>query len=235
VYVIKGRDRLKNARQSGGMHASKVFILDDGFQHRRLKRDLDIVLVDSHDGFGNGRIFPGGTLREPPSAIKRADVVVLTKSDFGKDNVRNLRIILSGKFKKHKSLEAIYKPSWLYSLRDGSRKEIDAIRSKKVSLVSAVANPAYFKYMVNNLGAEIIHKMDFPDHHNYTQKDFERIEKTAIEQGCEYVVVTEKDMVKLAKLDIKNLKLEILVLHVELEITKGMEELVAGLNSMLSS
>jgi len=102
-------------------------------------------------------------------------------------------------------------------------------------LVSAVANPAYFKYMVNNLGAEIIHKMDFPDHHNYTQKDFERIEKTAIEQGCEYVVVTEKDMVKLAKLDIKNLKLEILVLHVELEITKGMEELVAGLNSMLSS
>lgn len=104
IPVIKGRDRLKSAREAETAHNAEILIMDDGFQHRRLSRDLDILLIDAKETFGNECIFPRGILREPLSAIKRAEVVVLTKADFGKDNIRNLRITLSGDMKKHKAL-----------------------------------------------------------------------------------------------------------------------------------
>jgi len=240
IPVIKGRDRVKTAKESVELCKPHVIILDDGFQHRRLKRDLDIVLVDSHEGFGNRKLFPRGTLREFPSSIKRADIVVLTKADFGKENIRNLRILLSGKYKKHKSLEAIYRPLWFTDLNGEIKRDINSVCSKKVCVVSAIANASYLKYMLKNMEVEIVQEIEYPDHHDYTQDDIEAVQKKANEAGCDYIITTEKDAVKIKKLPLdftrdkqsSDSKINILVLHVKLEITKGMEELVDRLNSI---
>ncbi|MCK4463594.1 MAG: tetraacyldisaccharide 4'-kinase [Candidatus Omnitrophica bacterium] len=243
VPVIKGRDRVESAKEAKRIYNSEILILDDGFQHRRLKRDLDIVLIDARQSFGNERIFPRGVLREPLSALKRADIIVLTKADFGRDNIRNLRITLSGGFEKHKALEAVYKPMRFLGLRDGKRLGLEIARNKKICVLSAIADSAYFKYMLKNLGAGLTEIIDYPDHHNYTEKDLAYVEKKAQESGCEFIVTTEKDAVKLsaisyplrggsASLRTQLSATPILVLCIELEITKGMEELIARLNRL---
>ena len=232
VPVIKGRDRVKSAKEAKRIYNSEILILDDGFQHRRLKRDLDIVLIDARQSFGNERIFPRGILREPLSAIKRADIIVLTKADFGRDNIQNLRITLSGDFKKHKALEAVYKPMWFLGLRDGSRLGLEIVRNKKICVLSAIADSAYFKYMLKNLGADLAQVIDYPDHHNYAEKDLDYVQNKAENKGCEFIVTTEKDMVKLSAIRYPLNAIPILALHIELKITKGMEELISRLNSL---
>ncbi len=232
VPVMKGRDRLRSAKKAKSIHNSEILILDDGFQHRRLKRDLDIVLIDAHQSFGNECIFPRGMLREPLSALKRADIIVLTKADFGIGNIRNLRITLSGVLQKHKALEAVYKPTCFIDLRDGNRLNFKTVQNKKICVLSAIADSAYFKYMLKNLGADLVEAIDYPDHHNYTEGDLMYVEKKALESGCEFIITTEKDAVKLENLQLKTYNLQLLALHIELEITKGMEELIDRLNRL---
>lgn len=233
--LLVGRDRIKSAKEARRRHNSEILILDDGFQHRRLKRDLDIVLVDSHEAFGNGHFFPRGILREPQDSIKRADLVILTKTDFGKDNIRDLRITLSGDFKKHKTLESVYKPIFFLNLDDGRRLSLDIVQNKKICALSAIANPSYFKYILKGLKCEIIESFDYLDHHDYTEKDLRYIQDNAKRLGCEFIVTTEKDAVKIKRIQRKDLRIQILALHIELEITKGREELIARLDSLYSS
>ena len=235
VPVIKGRDRLRSAKKTKSIHNSEILILDDGFQHRRLKRDLDIVLIDARQSFGNECIFPRGMLREPLSALKRADIIVLTKADFGIGNIQNLRITLSGVLEKHKALEAVYKPTFFIDLRDGNRLNLKTVQNKKICVLSAIADSAYFKYMLKNLEADLVEAIDYPDHHNYTEGDLMYVEKKALESGCEFIITTEKDAVKLENLQLKTYNLQLLALRIELEITKGMEELVDRLNRLYTS
>jgi len=230
AQVFVGRDRVKNAREAAGLGVGAI-VLDDGFQHRRLGRDLDIVLVDSVNPFGNGRLFPRGILREAPLNLKRADIVVLTKADKGKD-------ILKGTEEKIKKIipgaaiiKAFHRPVKLIEFLKGRAEGLSFIRGKKVLLVSAICDPGYFRYTVEKTGASVTAEFIFPDHYTYAEDDLERIFKESRDKNTSIIVTTEKDAVKLKNFTVPD-DFRILALAVELEIIEGEEILDAQLHRL---
>jgi len=226
VKVLVGKDRVRSAREAENSGIS-VVILDDGFQHRRLKRDIDIVLLDSTNPFGNGRLFPRGILREPMTALKKADIIVLTKADKGKENIagieRSLRKIAPGKL----VLKAEHAPGRLFDIRERIIEEASYIRGKTVCMLSGICDGSYFKYTVEKIGAHIELEFIFPDHYAYGAADLGRVLGECRRKGIDIIITKEKDAVKLRKIPIEISKPRILALSVELELTRGKEEIDA--------
>jgi len=226
VKVFVGKDRVKSARAAEGCGICAM-ILDDGFQHRRLKRDIDIVLLDSTNPFGNRRLFPRGILREPMMSMKRAGIIVLTKADKGKDNIsaieRSLRKIAPGK----SILKAVHKPGRLLDVHRGSAEEAAFVNGKTVCALSGICDPSYFRYTLEKIGAFIGLEFIFPDHYLYKAADLGRIFGECMKKNINTIITTEKDAVKLKKLLPGEPALRILALSVELELIRGKEEIDA--------
>lgn len=234
IPVIVGRDRVKSANDAEKLYNAEILLLDDGFQHRRLKRDLNILLIDAVSPFGNKHMLPRGVLREPLSAIKCADIIVLTKVDLGRHNVDGLRKVLSECFKIDKIVETAYKPIFFSDIATKNQLELNVIKGRKIGVFSGIADPRYFKHILRGLGAVLVREFDYPDHQDYSKKDIDFIEKESEKSNCEFIITTEKDSVKLERLITKQGKAKILALYVKIEITSGMEELidrVSGPNS----
>ena len=171
------------------------FILDDGFQHMQLARDADIVLLDASDPFGGGRCLPAGRLREPISALKRADVVVITRSE--RAPAVELRV------RRHSAAPIFYATTELADvsvLRDGRVTEtVSATEWKqtKVFAFCGIGNPAAFFADLRDWGFSIASTADYPDHHRYTQLDATELETRARAHKAGALVCTEKDMFNL--------------------------------------
>lgn len=202
IPVVKCADRyagglfyLDSALSSGRSH--HLFILDDGFQHWRLHRDVDILLVDATDPFGNERLFPEGRLREPLSAMKRAHAIVITRTDTaGKETGTKILQRIRTYNPEAPVYMSSHRPYCLVE-RDGGQKGIDTLRGRKVHAFAGIANPEHFRDTLASIGARVASFSSFSDHHRYTQKDFDRIGEQA--SGAEMVITTEKDLVKLRK------------------------------------
>jgi len=229
IKVFVGRDRVKFAQEALGQGADTV-ILDDGFQHRRLKRDLDIVLIDSTNPFGNGFLFPRGILREPPGSLKRADIIVLTKTDKGCSGI----LATEEKIKKiapdKNIVKAEHKPQNLCDMKTGSPTEISYINGKTVCVVSAICDSSYFKHTVQGTGAKVGLEFVFSDHYAYIKGDLDHIFEECKKKEINIIVTTEKDAVKLKKIMLteKNIQKafpDTLVLGIELKIVQGEKEL----------
>jgi tetraacyldisaccharide 4'-kinase len=195
-----------------------VFILDDGFQHRALHRDTDVLLIDATNPFGNGRLFPEGRLREPLSAMKRADIIVITKSDMaGRISVEST----VQKVRKHNPYAPVFtanhRPVSLVK-PSGLPTPLDKLMGKDVYVFSGIANPSYFKAMLASKGAEVVRFKKFRDHHAYRQSDIDKIIRSAA--GMD-IITTEKDMVKLRGLDNTE---NILALKIEFSVEDGFYE-----------
>jgi tetraacyldisaccharide 4'-kinase len=227
--VFVGRDRVKSVK-TVCLGGARSVILDDGFQHRRLERDLDIVLVDSTDPFGNRHIFPRGILREPLIDLKRAGIIVLTKTDRERDTAA-----IEGEIKKISPgaaiVKAFHRPQGLSGLWGGGREALSSIDKKNVCIFSAICDPAYFRYTVERAGATIGREFIFPDHYVYKRKDLERIFRDCETRGIGVIITTEKDAVKLKKFDFKSAP-GIFALSVKFEITEGEEALDAELRRL---
>ncbi|MBI5143646.1 MAG: tetraacyldisaccharide 4'-kinase, partial [Candidatus Omnitrophica bacterium] len=217
------------------MNGSDTAILDDGFQYWELERDLDIVLIDSRNPFGNGQLFPRGVLREPKDSIKRADIIVFTKVnkalcdiDIVKESLRKIKddIVFA---------EAIHKPKGLYEIRTKKILDLTYTRGKKTILFSSIGDPEYFEETVKDLGANIIMHLKFPDHHNYSIIDIEHIAKMCNEKNFDILLTTEKDAVKLNRLGLAIADYTVTVLSVEMEISAGRENVIAGLHSLYNN
>lgn len=230
--ILVGEDRARSARRAMRLYGSDTAILDDGFQHWELARDLDIVLIDSSNPFGNGSLFPRGVLREPKSALKRADIVVLTKVNLLAGGTEALR----RKILKIKSdidiLEAVHKPRHFYDIKQRKEVDLSRISAKRVVLLSSIGDPGYFESTVKGLGAVVVEHMAFGDHHNYSQSDKSRIVKRLSERAFDLIVTTEKDAVKLARMSITFPDHTVLVLVIATDIIKGREALVGRLHSL---
>lgn len=228
--VFVARDRVKAARQASESGARTV-ILDDGFQHRRLKRDLDIVLLDSGNPFGNRRLFPRGILREPPLNLKRADIIVLTKADWKEADARaterKVRKILPGT----PLIKAFHKPVELVELWKGGKEALSAIDKKRICIFSAICDSGYFRRTVEKTGAVVELEFIFPDHYLYKTMDLARISRKCKARNVDTVIVTEKDAVKLKGL-IPRAHPGIFALSIELEIIEGEEKLDAELHRL---
>lgn len=199
VPIIKCADRYE-----GGMFAINsnlftlnsqfIFILDDGFQHLQLHRDKDIVLIDATNPFDNGKLFPEGRLREPLSALKRADIIILSKADMA-DKKRTSECI--SKIKRYNADVPIFSsshvPAALISA-SGEAESLNTLKKRRVYAFSGIANPFYFEALLRLMGAEIVKSKRFRDHHHYQQGD---IDKIINEAGSMDIITTEKDIVKL--------------------------------------
>lgn len=193
--VVCGADRVAAAQQALDEHAATVIVLDDGFQHWRLGRDVDILLVDGRAGFGNGALLPAGPLREPLRALGRADAIVITKAAPG-SRVAEVLVRLAPAVP---TFAADLAPTSLVVSEDGllvSRPLGDLV-GRKVVTVSAIAQPQSFYELLGQLEVRAVEVMEFPDHHQFTQADWQRI--TQAGHRADLVVCTEKDIVKLRR------------------------------------
>lgn len=199
VPIYVGADRRQSARLACILDQAQVLILDDGFQHLRLARDLNILLVDAQRGLGNGRLLPAGPLREPASALARADVIVITKANLG--DAGSLERLLR---QKHGVSQPVfrcdYTPGRLRRLDGGATRPIAGLRGARVSLICGIAQPEGFRRTVAQAGAKVEELLAFPDHFAYPDEALRAIE-TRI-QGPDHDapewITTEKDAVKLA-------------------------------------
>ena len=207
IPVVMGKDRYKSGifaieNLPSGIRNPKsgmLFILDDGFQHRGLYRDIDVLLIDTLKPFGNGKLFPEGTLREPRDAMKRADIIVLTKSDMtGSETITKV----ISEIKPYNSQSPVYtarhKPISLID-SSGETRNLDGLSDNRLFAFAGIANTLYFQSILRSLGADIVKFKNFRDHYHYNQRDIDTIKREA--HGLD-IITTEKDLIKLKGLDL---------------------------------
>jgi len=195
--VVVNPDRVAGAAEAVGFGA-EVLIMDDGFQHRRLARDLDIVAIDATMPFGYGRMLPAGLLREPVTALKRADAIVITRSDQVADvelakiehKIRHIKADITIARSIHAPLCAID--------HDANEISIEKLKGKKVFAFCGIGNPDAFLNTIRNLGANVLGSRIFDDHHHYTDACLAEISKQSERLGAELAITTQKDWTKLA-------------------------------------
>ncbi len=189
VKVFVGKDRVAVARKALTRFDLDLLILDDAFQHRRIHRDMDLLLIDGQRGFGNGRVLPAGPLREFPWNLSRASCVVVTHRKEGIPT--NLRSWVP---EKTPIYHATFEVTRIFEGVSGGEVPLDALRGKRLLGVCGIANPDSFKETLEGLGAKIQDLVVFPDHHAYVPPDFSPILERL--KGKDEIVTTEKDWVK---------------------------------------
>jgi tetraacyldisaccharide 4'-kinase len=195
IPVITGPDRILTGRAAIDHFGANVLICDDAFQHRRLYRDINIVLLDSNSPLGNGYLLPRGSLREPVAALRRADVFIATRSiEAAKKNdfidklaqVRNIPVFRSN----HRSA-GIVRGDYSVQLPPGM------LKGKKVCAFAGIAEPSSFKKSILAAGAQIMSFDIFPDHYRYSRSDVQKINDHFFQSGADLLLTTEKDGMRL--------------------------------------
>jgi tetraacyldisaccharide 4'-kinase len=236
IIVEQGKDRFETgANVLRKYPQSDVFVLDDGLQHWPLKRNLDMVVIDATNPFGNGFLIPRGILREPIYALMRADIILITKVDLGKENLPRIYEVVRKNNSRAVFTESVYEPVKLVNLiRPGEDKDILYLLSREVVVCSAIGNPRAFERTVEGLGACIQKTFSFLDHHIYTQSDVEMMIHYGRIHNVKAFIVTQKDAVKLRNFSgLFPRGFDLLALAVELKITQGEEEIEQRINSAL--
>ena len=212
VPVLVGKDRFANGRVALQRFGMKGLLLDDGYQHLPLHRDLDILLIDSHIGFGDHHLLPRGILREPLSHLRRAHLFLLTKVD----DPETSRPLENKIHEIHPGAHVFHSHYQPMSLVDpqGEEEELDSLKGKKILALSGIANPDYFSSLLRKCEMEIVSEAIFPDHHFYLPKDLSFIKEKS--KGVDWIVTTEKDMLKLRTLGIDHLPIR--SLRIEMKI-----------------
>ncbi len=201
IACLANPDRVAAAHDAVRLGAD-VILLDDGFQHRRLARDLDVVVIDATNPFGFGRLLPRGLLREPLSALRRADVLIVSRADrIASDELAGLTARLSKLAPDTPILRCAHRPMSLTDV-DGAPAEYPGGRAL---LLAGIGNPESFADSVKKLGIEAAQTLWWPDHHRYFQSDVSKIAAAAKRARCDVVLTTHKDAVKLRRLDLAEL------------------------------
>jgi len=200
VPVVVNPDRVAGAAAARREHDADVLVLDDGFQHRRLRRDLDVVLIDALDAWGGGRLLPVGRLREPVSSLRRADWIVVTRANQADPAVvRTLFTTLAQYAPGVPTAKAMLEPAGFFD-SNGSRFPVDALLEERVLPVCGLGNPETFLHAIERLAAAVAEPLLFADHHRYQMADVRRIVDAAAQCRAARVVTTRKDWVKLGAL-----------------------------------
>jgi len=214
--VVSDADRVSAGEGAIKHLAADCFVLDDGFQHLRLARNLDIVTVDATNPWGGGSLLPLGRLREPVGALRRADCVVLTRTDQ-REGVQSLVT----EVETHSGARPVFlsrmKPVGLHLLDQAIQAKP---QSRRVAAFCAVGNPESFFAQLRRDGFELSLEKTFPDHHHYSQADLNRVIEEAKRAGADGLITTAKDAVKLEPL---NVNFPCYVLEIEIEIENAAE------------
>lgn len=220
VSVIVDKDRVKAGRYALRDYGADIMLLDDGFQYLRIKPTYSVVLIDTTRPFHNHHVLPRGLLREPIKQLRRADLIILTKSNHN-PQIRHLRNFV----KRHNSVASIvecnHAPCYLEDLHTKEQYPLSWLKNKKVAAVSAIAVPEGFEKYLYQLEADLVIKERFIDHHRYTDDEIIDFYQKVAAQGVEVIVTTEKDAVRFP-LSPKN-PCPVLFLRVEITFIEGQE------------
>ncbi|MBN2593955.1 MAG: tetraacyldisaccharide 4'-kinase [Sedimentisphaerales bacterium] len=196
--VIVNPDRVAGAAEAIDKYTADVLIMDDGFQHRRLARDLDIIAIDATQPFGYGKVLPAGLLREPVSSLKRAGAIVITRCDQVTDAELDK---LETKLRAIKSdmviAKSVHAPVYAKS-KDDKEISIEQLKGKKVFAFCGIGNPDAFLNTIKSLGAKPAGSAVFDDHHHYTSTCLTEITERAKELGADLILTTQKDWTKVS-------------------------------------
>lgn len=232
--VIVNPNRVVGARKAISEFDCKALIMDDGFQHRRLSRDLDIVAIDATCPFGYGKLLPGGLLREKVEQLKRADAVVITRYDQGaapqveklEQKIMDINPSLILAKANHTPLRAV--------LFRGETIELGEVKEKKVFAFCGIGNPNAFLNMLGEIGLDVVGSRVYNDHHTYTSDDMTDIYEEARYLGAEIILSTQKDWVKTALLSMEKKDILFAYLAIELTFVGGEDKLKAQIDKTVS-
>lgn len=212
VPVVVGSDRYQAGAYALSRFNSDVIVLDDGFQHMGLRRDLDIVLLNGADPFGKDLLFPAGILREPLSSLRRAQLVLITHADA----VRDLTALTSRirRYCAAPIFTSRYAPRDIVHVATGESRPLAALRGTATLAFSGIARPASFVSLLAGIGADIRSERHYPDHHAFTKADLAGLYQQAVDTGAVMIITTEKDAVRLQEMNPEG----IWALRVELEV-----------------
>jgi tetraacyldisaccharide 4'-kinase len=217
VVVLVDKDRVKSGRYAIEKFGCDTLLLDDGFQYWKLRgRRQDIVLVDRQQPFGNERLLPRGTLREPPTHLARANTIFITKSD---GNTSELRRRIAQFNPGAGIIECIHHPLYLEDVFTGQRVGLDYIKGRKVASLSGIAQPESFEQSLVTLRAELVYAKRFADHHRFTQQEIINVINRSKKRQAEGIITTQKDAVRFPKIDRRDLP--IYFMRVEIKILSG--------------
>ena len=227
VPVVVGARRRRTARVACDEFQADVLVLDDGFQHRQLHRDCDIVLVRARTPFDGGRLFPRGPMREPLASLRRADVILVTKADEALGTLAALRERLQAIAPAALVVTAVHAPSTLTDGISGAVSAPQRVRGLRVGMCSSIGDPDGFEETLRRLEAVIAWHARFPDHHAYRQDDWARLVQRMTRERPEALVTTEKDWVRLQPIVSAGLPspVPVWVLGVQMTILDGAQEL----------
>ena len=197
VPHLQNPDRVAAARIAHEELDSQLLLLDDGFQHRRLARDLDIVLIDATNPWGFGHLLPRGLLREPLAGLRRADIVVITRVDqASRDDVEAIRRRVLQVHPQCAIARATFPPIRLIN-SSGTTAKLESLAGQTVAAFCGIGNPVAFRASLEKLDWQIADFRSFPDHHQYTRADVEDLERWSRSLPVAAVVCTQKDLVKI--------------------------------------
>ena len=230
VFVVVGKNRVKSGNHAIRKLGADTLILDDGFQYLPLRRKHDIVLIDCTNPFGNGALIPRGTLREPLKNLRRANHLMLTKSNGNMDELRRQVKAFND---KAEIIETRHNPKYFEELYTTFRKDLDFIQSKKIFVISAIARPESFEGILKELGADIAKHFRFLDHHRFTYEEVEEIFSRARAEKVDAIITTEKDAVRMPVMG--KYRIPVYFLRVSIEILNGQKDFSEFVSSICYS
>ncbi|MBP9477798.1 MAG: tetraacyldisaccharide 4'-kinase [Sebaldella sp.] len=209
IPIVVSKNRFLGAKLLKEKYNVDIIILDDGYQHRKLFRDKNILLIDATNPFGGGYLLPKGRLRESLDGIKRADEIIISKTNFVQKNIVDE---ITNKLKKYNKpiFLAVHKEDHFYN-QSLVNFPLETIKGKDVLLFSSIANPENFKKSILKLEPKSVKEIKFSDHHIYSDIEIEEISREAVDY--DFIITTEKDIVKIKK-NIENM----LVLKISFDI-----------------
>lgn len=232
LRVLCGPSRAALAAEAVGRLGADALLLDDGFQHRALARDLDVVVLDAANPLGNGWLMPAGPGREPAAALRRAGLVWLSRVDQAPPEAlarwRAAALTASGR----PAVESRHAPVDVVDGALGRSLGLDALRGRRVLLLSGLARPGAFRRTVEGLGGVVVAERRHPDHHRFSAAELDEALAAAAAAGAEWVVTTEKDAVRLDPARAAEPRLA--VVRIEAEVLAGGEALDEALDAALA-
>ena len=221
IPILVSKNRVKAGQEAITFYHSKALILDDGLQHWKIKRDLDIVLVNAAAPFTEDHLLPAGNLREPASALKRAQLIVLTHADLiSKENLKALREKTQSISPRAKILEAVHVPDFLLDLKSQRKLDVSLLEGRRIVTLSGIAYPQLFENQLMDLGAKIEQRWRYPDHHPYQAEELKALETM---RSGRALITTLKDATRLPAGWKETCSGEFYALAIKLKITQGQE------------
>ncbi len=224
VIHLQGKDRVELAKHASGAQLGDSIVLDDGFQYHGVARDLNVCCIDVTNPFGYGEVLPRGLLREPLSSLYRARPVLLTRTELATPGqIAEIRAEVLRHNEHALIVESEMRTTSVTDVNGDSGAGPSSIAGKRVLLASGVGSPDSFERTVRRTGARVVGHDERGDHHAWDADDVTRLVSAATAGHAEYVLTTEKDAVKLARLSWPDGAPPLRVLAIEAVVTEGTE------------